>query len=151
MITRDIDGTRWYVVAAHYGSKEQAKRAWERIQAQMMPGPDTGLGVVRLAPHPKQGDPKLMTLGAPPGRHVVVANTYNNITATGVEMLLRGGTVFDVKPDFADALIARSTQMRDEHTGGPLRVVRRRHEDAGAEIDAAGNVHEPEGDDDGQA
>jgi hypothetical protein len=142
VIDRMHDGTRYYVCCAYYQNEAASKRAWERIQSQMMPGPDTGLGVVRLAPHPKQGDPNLLVMGAPRGKWCVAAVTHSQVTATAVELLMRGGIEFSMNPAFADALIARSIQQRQALVGVTGRVIHRRHPHRGATIDERGHVHE---------
>lgn len=143
MMVRDLgDGGRWFVVAVHYPSALQAKRAWERINAKLdMRAGDEGIGIVRMSPA-GTGSPS----GAPPDTHAVVGVSLHKPTARKMERLARDGTAWEPLPDFADAVILRRARVvvaTDPARTG--RVVIRRPEGRGAQLDQSGVLYEPEG------
>ena len=141
MIIRSQGSRRWCVVAAHYPDETTSNTAWERMERQMLPGPDTGLGISRMKPHPQQG--VLKSAGAPEGRWVVTAITFSPVTATAAELLLlrSGGTLFDVDPEFADALVKRGRRQRTTNTTGQRSIIRR-GVDGGGVLSPDGSVRE---------
>ena len=132
MITHNVNGQRWYMVAVHYPDAVRAKLAWERAERRLMPGPDTGVGITRMKPNPGN-----VPSGSPKDVHPVVAVTTNESTATAAELILKDGTPWEPTTDFCEWLIHRRIQIVAANEGRGLgRVTIRRPDDKGAFMDA---------------
>jgi hypothetical protein len=145
-------GGRWYVIAVHYPTALMAKRAWERCQSKLnLASGDEGIGVVRMSPRHATPDPSMDIGNLPDDVHSVVAITLHEPTAHKCERLVRDGTPWTPSDAFADTLIYRrvkvvmETQRRQPGSKG--RLVIRRPESCGAQMDALGNVYEQTGGD----
>lgn len=140
MIVRDLGaGGRWYVVAVHYPSALQAKRAWERAERKLdLSAGDEGIGLYRMSPRDRGGT---IESGAPEGVHPVAAITLDERTARKAERLLRDGASWAPRPDFADALIVRRARVVTAQTGEG-RILIRRPDARGARLDSRGVMHE---------
>jgi hypothetical protein len=143
MLVRDHgDGGRWYVVTVHYPTAVQAKGAWERCERKLdLSLGDQGIGITRLAPNPST---RTRSTGVPEGAHAVAAVTLHESTARKAERLLRDGTPWRPRDDFADALILRRAQVVAEHAGETGRLIIRRPEGRGAALGAMGDLREQE-------
>lgn len=145
MIVRDHgEGGRWYVVAVHYPSALQAKRAWERAERKLNMGAgDGGIGLMRLDPRAGGGPEGRLCDGYP-----VVGVTLDEAAARKCERVLRDGVTWTPTDGFADAVIARRARVlldaQRERRGATGRLVIRRPEDRGATLDRRGRMHEPE-------
>lgn len=134
---RIFEGQKWYLVAVHYPSALQARRAWERVQRKSL----GGAGTIRMAP---AAGGQALASGAPEGVYPVVVTTDKIEVASKARRVLSDGTPWTPTDDFADAMILRRLRVLAEHTGETGHVVFRRPENRGATMDYKGNVHEPE-------
>jgi hypothetical protein len=103
-VTRRPDG--WFVVAATYATADQARAAWERIEAAPW-RPGAGLGVIRLSGETwRQPDSN-----CPPRRHPVVGVTTNEEAAAKLAHALADGEPWRPWKDMADALVNRRIRV----------------------------------------
>lgn len=139
---------RWYVVAVHYPSALQAKRAWERVEHKIHhEAGDQGIGVLRMAPDPEvlAGRRPYTESGAPLDAHGVIAVGMHEPTVKKAERLLRDGTPWTPTENFIDAVVARRAHVVTGYAGqGRGRLVIRRPTGRGAALDPTGEMHEPE-------
>lgn len=135
------NGGTWYIVAVHYPTTVMAKKAWERAQRKLsVTAGDAGIGVLRMTPRPGGG----RATGAPRDVYPVVALTRDEATAQKAEHILNDGESWMPNDDLSLSLIARRARVVLEHTGqGAGRLVIRRAEGRGAELDREGVMHEP--------
>lgn len=141
MIVRDHDqGGRWYVLTVAYPTGQMAKRAWERLERKLdMSAGDEGIGIYRLMPNPEGG--RATGVQEP----AVACVTLDEPTAAKAQRLLGDGREFEPALDFADALIARRARVVLAHHGQTGRLMIRRPEGRGAELDAHGRMYGPGG------
>lgn len=138
---------RWYLVAVTYPSAKQAKAAWEEAERKLIRGSDHGIGVMRLLP-PGSNPGGMVDSGAPEGGHPVIAVTTEFHYVEKIERILRGGVPFEPEPGFADAIVARRARVvleAAQREAGPGRVVIRRPEGRGAQMDEHGEMYEQVG------
>jgi hypothetical protein len=137
VIVRDHgDAGRWYVVAYEYATAKLAKRAWERAMRRLnLNAGDEGIGIIRLSPSPPGGMPSGTRLPA------VVCVTLDEPTAEKADRLLSvGGDPFTPVDGFADAIILRRLRVLQTHQGQTGRMIIRRPEKRGMELDREGHL-----------
>ena len=147
MLIRDLgDGGRWFIVATHYPSAMQARRAWERCERKLdLSAGDEGIGLMRIAPNPDATG--TAPSGAPADMHGVIAVTLDGPTARKAERLLKDGIAWEPTSPFADALILRRARIVAANEGKTGRVILRRPENRGAALSLDGEIHEQIGGD----
>jgi hypothetical protein len=142
MIVKDFgDAGTWYVTTVGYPTALMAKRAWERAERKLTLGPDKGVGVLRFAPNP--GADKLSSgLGC----HCVAVVTKDEATCKKGERILNVPGSWPETPEdgFVTSLILRRARVIDQHAGQAGRLIMRRPEGRGAELDQRGIIHEPD-------
>jgi len=124
MITRQVNGETWYIVAVHYPTAAAARQAWER--AERAPWrPSAAIGLIRMSAQTHEFDP-----ACPAGRHPVVGVTVKRASAEDMEDELADGTPWAPGLWFQDQLIERRRKVVTafgsslQGTGGRYRVRR---------------------------